>query len=102
MISLLLASWLTTQHWEWNKITDPPVAEYRIYWGTRTDVPEWCAPRMTVFPAATSCGILAHCTNQLSCCGEIPMPTRPMIFLVVTAVGVDGFVAGTEHGAVCP
>ena len=99
MTPLLLASWLSTQHWEWDKT--PDTTAYRIYWGGSGQ--EWCNVNRVELPAATSCGAVGQCTNEESCCGDIPQPPFSPAFVIVTAVNAAG-EGPTEHGPVvtCP
>lgn len=99
MTAILLASWLITQQWAWDRL--PTASSYRIYWsdlGTH-----WCTTDRVEFQAATSCGILAGCPDDLSCCGDIPMPPTDLAFVMITGVNAAG-EGPTEHGPVqvCP
>ncbi len=105
MIALILASWLVSQTWSWKKAPEPDVARYRIYWGAHPQSAGWCPAQMVEFHVETSCGVAMGCPSDGECCGDLPMPTRPLVFLVVTAIDAAGNEGGTEHGkvaAVCP
>jgi hypothetical protein len=98
MISVMLASWLLTQHWQWEK--SATATSYRIYWGASGTA--WCAANRVEIPA-TNCGIAAGCDDDTKCCGDIPMPDFTPAHIVVTAV--NNFGEGpTDHGpvVVCP
>ena len=98
--SLLLASWLLTQHWAWDKSPETDVVSYRIRWGASGTA--WCAANRVEIPA-TACGVVA-CGELNVCCGEIPMPTYTPAYIAVTAVDDAGLESQTEHGEVvsCP
>jgi hypothetical protein len=91
-MSLLLASWLVTQTWQWSPV--PTATSYRIYW--QADTPMlWCSQNYVEFPASV-------CTAT-DCQGEIPQPTASVVYVNVTAVNANGESAW-DHGAkgVCP
>jgi hypothetical protein len=99
------ASWLPSQQWSWRRNSEPDVALYRLYWGARPQVSGWCPTLMREFHVETSCGIAAGCPSDSECCGDLPMPTRPLIFFVVTAIDASGNESGTGHakvGTICP
>jgi hypothetical protein len=101
MIHLLLASYLATQQWGWDRSTDPDVTAYRIYFSNLATC--WTVTdRVEV--SSVSCGN-PPCEAASQCCGEVPEPSWPMTFFVVTAVDSSGNEGPTDHGlikAVCP
>ena len=102
MTALLLASWLSTQQWEWDKLPAPEqVTAYRVYWGGSGQA--WCQGNRSEFSVATSCGAVGQCSDETRCCGDVPQPPFSPAFFIVTAVNAAG-ESSTEHGAVvvCP
>lgn len=96
--ALLLASWLTTQEWSWEKSPDMDVVAYRIYW---SDTTAWnCIDRVEV--SAVFCDA-TFCQSDGVCCGDIPEPS-PDVNIIVTAVDASGNESGTDRGPapVCP
>ena len=93
MLSLVLASWLSTQQWSWDKVEPTPDASvqgYRIYW----NVPGWC-PRTGVVEVPTS-----QC-DATTCWGDTPEPAEPLVFFEVVAYNGAGETT-TEHPEVMP
>ena len=94
-MSFLLASWLVSQVWTWDKAIEADVVSYRLYWGASGTA--WCSENVVEVPAATAC-------NATQCQGDIPMPDYTPAYIVVVAVDSGGLESPTEHGpvVVCP
>jgi hypothetical protein len=93
MISLLLASYLATQSWTWDKHPEPDVVLYRIYWGASGVA--WCSQNRVEVPSS-ACGLT-------DCQGEVPDPGYSF-YLTVAAVDSAGNESLPDHGSVvtCP
>ena len=91
MISLLLASYLSTQTWSWAPVSG--ATSYRLYFSA--GMTAWCAQDQIEFPASVC--------DTTDCQGEIPEPQFAPVFFIVTAVGPGGEGPG-EHGEIvtCP
>lgn len=91
---LILASWLLTQQWSWDKSPEPNVVAYRIYWSALGT--EWCSADSVEIPA-TQC-------DATRCWGETLEPNFSPAFFIVTAVNDADLESDTEHGPIlaCP
>jgi len=85
-MSLILASLLISQVWEWHE--SPGATAYRIYWSASGKA--WCSNHVLEYPASV-------CVNGL-CQGDISLPSYS-VFLAVTSLNSAG-ESSTEHGAI--
>ena len=91
---LLLASYLASQIWTWNKAPEPDVVSYRLCAGASGTA--WCAANCVTIPASAC--------DATECQGEVPEPPWTPAFFIVTAIDAAGNESPTEHGpiVVCP
>ena len=94
MISALLASYLSTQTWAWNKAPEADVVSYRLCAGATGMA--WCTSNCVTIPASAC--------DATECQGEIAEPAWSIAFFIVTAIDAAGNESQTEHGpiGVCP
>lgn len=97
MLTLLLASWLSTQTWTWTKNPEPDVAAYRVYFSMGMTI--WCQQDRVEVPASVACD-----ATECQLPNDMTEPPFSPVFFIVTAVDAAGNESGTGHGAVevCP
>lgn len=93
---VLLATWLLSQSWSWDRSPDVDVVAYRIYWSDLAT--EWCeTQRAEVTPDCWE-----DTPGTWRCQGDVPEPSWPLAFFLVTAVDGAGNEGDGEHGPINP